>query len=208
MNTDLDELQTKWAAYDRRVETSIRLSREVLNAINMRRAVPPLRSLTIALVVEAIATFAVIVALGAFIFANHGALQFAVPAVALDVYAIAYFQGLIRQMVAVYEINLAQPVTIVQTKFAQLRLLRLRYTKLTFLAIALAWTPLLIVGLKAFGLDAYALFGGAYLAANVLFGLAVIPLAIWVSKAFGARLASVGFIRGLVQALEGHSLAR
>ena len=208
MNPDLDELQKKWADYDRRLETSIRLSRDVLNVVSMNRVRPALWSLTIALVIEIIATLAVIVALGSFIYANIAAVRFALPAAALDLYAIVYFQGLIRQAIAIHEIDFAQPVTSVQVKFADLRLLRLRYTKTTFIAVALAWAPLLVVGLKAFGLDAYALFGAPYLIANVLFGLALIPLAVWIAKAFGERLGRIGFIGGLVQSLEGHSLAR
>ena len=208
MSIDIDELQAKWASYDRRVEESIGLSRRLLSELTASRARPPLRSLRFALVVELVATFAVIVALGSFIYANVGALRFAVPAAALDLYSIVYFQGLIRQFVAIGGIDAADSVTAVQTKFAELRLLRLRYTKLTFLAVALAWTPLLIVGMKALGLDAYALLGTPYLVANVLFGLAVIPLALWVARTFGSHLEQFGLVRGLVQSLEGHNLAQ
>jgi len=36
--------------------------------------------------------------------------------------------------------------------------------------------------------DAYKTLGAAYLLANLLFGLAIIPLAIWLAKKFGDRM--------------------
>ena len=67
--------------------------------------------------------------------------------------------------------------------------------------------PAVYVGFKAlFGLDAYSIFSAEYFWANVLVGLAIIPLAIWLSKAFGARLGGSGSMRYVVRTISGSSL--
>jgi flagellar biogenesis protein FliO len=44
------------------------------------------------------------------------------------------------------------------------------------------------------------------LAVNVLFGLAIIPLAIWVSRKFGDRMGSYRVIQRLMRVLAGYDL--
>ena len=72
---------------------------------------------------------------------------------------------------------------------SDLRLTRIRTTLWTLLFAPLMWVPLLIVALRGlFGVDVYAA-GPAWLVANALFGVAVIPLAIFIAKRYGSRLA-------------------
>lgn len=57
-----------------------------------------------------------------------------------------------------------------------------------------------------FGVDAYRVPGTAWLWANLLLGLAVIPVAVWVSKRFGHRLGRSPAIQRLVKDLAGQEL--
>jgi hypothetical protein len=69
------------------------------------------------------------------------------------------------------------------------------------------WVPFTIVALKGFlGVDAYRVFGGRVLAENVLFGLAIIPMAIWVSRKFGDRMGRSPIIQRLMRELAGYNL--
>ena len=69
------------------------------------------------------------------------------------------------------------------------------------------WVPLVIVAMQAFfGVDLYAA-GPAWLAANALFGLAVIPLAVFAAKRYGSRLREVSALGALADAIAGRSLA-
>jgi flagellar biogenesis protein FliO len=56
------------------------------------------------------------------------------------------------------------------------------------------------------GVDAYKVFGGTVLAVNVLFGLAVIPIAIWVSRKFGDRMGRSPVIQRVMRELAGYNL--
>jgi hypothetical protein len=85
--------------------------------------------------------------------------------------------------------------------------LRIRHAQGLLLMAPLAWAPLGIVVLEAlFGLDAYSVFGSAYIWANVLVGLAVIPLAIWMSRKVGPRVSGSPVIRYLTRTIGGSSL--
>jgi hypothetical protein len=127
--------------------------------------------------------------------------------VVLDLFALAILIALIRQIQAALQIDYGQPIATIQKQHAELRMLRIRYIQGIFLAATLAWTPLLIVGLQGFfGLDAYSLLGAPYLFANVLVGLAIIPLGIWLSKKYGDRMGRSPIIQRFMNDLAGHNL--
>ena len=87
-------------------------------------------------------------------------------------------------------------------------MLRIRTTQWAVLVGTVAWTPFLIVVFQAFfGRDVYSLFGKAWLTANVLFGLGLIPLAIWTSKKFGDRNSRSPLLQQIMKDLGGDNLS-
>jgi hypothetical protein len=161
----------------------------------------------LSLVVEAIFNVAAVILLGSFIGDNIEAPRFAVPAALLDLFAIALSIALIRQIVIARQIDYTKPIAAIQRNLENLRVLRIRYTQVLLVFAVLAWPPLCIVLFKTlFGLDAWVVFGSAYLWTNVLLGIAVIPLAIWASKRFGKGLSRSSIMRYLVRTISGRSL--
>ena len=204
---EMDDLRKTWAEYDRKLDTNIRLSRQLLVATHLNRVRSPMRRLAFFLGLESVIQFAVVVALGSFVYEHIAMVRFALPAAALDVFAIAILIAMIRQIAGALQIDYAKPIAIIQKQLEDLRVLRIRYIQGIFLVATLAWTPLLIVALKGFwGLDAYRLFGAAYLVANLLVGLAIIPLAIWLSKKFSDRMGRSPVIQRLMKDLAGYNL--
>ena len=204
---EMDDLRKTWAEYDRKLDTNIRLSRQLLMATHLNRVRSPMRRLAFFLGLESVIQFAVVVALGSFIYEHIAMVRFALPAAALDVFAIAILIAMIRQIAGALQIDYDKPIAIIQKQLEDLRVLRIRYIQGIFLVATLVWTPLLIVVLKGFwGLDAYRLFGAAYLVANLLLGLAIIPLAIWLSKKFSDRMGCSPVIQRLMKDLAGYNL--
>jgi hypothetical protein len=204
---EMDDLRKTWAEYDRKLDTNIRLSRQLLRATNLNRVRSPMRRLAFFLGLESIIQFAVVVALGNFIYEHIATMRFALPAVALDVGAIALLSSMMRQLTLVLQIDYDKPIAIIQKQLGVLRVLGIRRIQGIFLVATLAWTPLLIVTLKGFlGLDAYRLFGVPYLVANLLVGLTIIPLGIWLSKKFSDRMGRSPFIQRLMKDLAGYNL--
>ena len=87
-------------------------------------------------------------------------------------------------------------------------MLRLRATQWELLTgQVIWWVPFLIVALKGlWGVDAYRAFGGAVLAVDFAFGLAIIPLAIWVSRKFDGRMGRSAFAQRLMRLCAGYDL--
>jgi hypothetical protein len=201
---DLDELKQKWAEYDQKLDESIRLNRQVLSTLNLRGARSALQRLTVGLALEALAWSAIVIPLGGFIYGHSGALRFALPGIAADLFAIGMLAATIRQIVAAQGIDYGQPVTAIQKQLEAMRVLRIRITQWALLAGAVVWAPFaIIVGKVLFGIDDYS---RAWLAVNVLFGLSLIPLAMWVSKTFADRMQNSAFLQRLMRDLAGQNL--
>ena len=207
MNMDLDHLKATWAQYDQKLDAIIQLNHRLLTSMNLKPVRSALGWLRVSLIVEALFALASVVLLGAFIADNIGVVRFALPAAVLDVFALVFLNILIRQIVTIGQIDYAQPIASIQKNLEAVRILRIRYIQGVFLIAVLAWPLLYVVGFKAlFGLDAYSIFSAAYFWANVLVGLAVIPLAIWLSKAFGGQLSDPPAMRYVVRTISGSSL--
>jgi hypothetical protein len=204
---DLDEMKKQWAEHDRKLDESIRLNRQLLSTTNLNGARSAMQRMAAFLGLEAAVQLAVVVALGSFIYEHIAMMRFALPAAALDVFAISILIAMIRQIALGLQIDYDKPIAVIQKQIEDLRVLRVRYIQGIFLAATLAWTPLMIVTLKGlWGLDAYRLLGTTFLVSNLLVGLAIIPLALWLSKRFSDRMGRSPFIQRLMKDLAGYNL--
>lgn len=204
---ELDELKQKWAEHDRKLEVNIHLTRQLLSATKMNRARSALQRLAAFLALESAVALAIIIVLGAFIGDHITTVRFVAPAVALDLFEIATLIVLSQQIRLALYVDYSKRVAAVQKQLESLRILRIRHVQWTLLLAPLLWTPLLIVALEGFlRVDAYKALGAAYLLANLLFGLAVIPLAIWLSKKFGDRMDRSPKIQWVMKELAGYNL--
>jgi len=202
---DLDEMKEKWAEHGKKLDESMRLNRQVLSTLNLKGTRSALQRMTAWLALEGAAWLAIVIALGGFTYEHSGALRFALAGAAVDLFAIGMLAATIRQIVAARKIDYGNPVAAIQKQLEEMRVLRIRVTQWGLLAGAVVWAPLAIVVCKAlFGLDDYS---PAWLWANVLFGLSLIPLVVWVSKRFGETMGHSPFLQRLMQDIAGHNLS-
>ncbi|HZV77779.1 MAG TPA: hypothetical protein VFF63_08495 [Candidatus Babeliales bacterium] len=203
---EIEELKRLWAESNRKLEASTRLNTALLRQSNLRTADTSLKRLSRGIAFELVVNVAGIVLLGAFIASHLHQPRFVVPAVALDLYGIALVIAAVRQLAELGAMDYDEPVVAIARRLEQLRLERVRTTFWTLLLAPLMWLPLLIVGMQAlFGVDCYAA-GLPWLAANVIFGLAVIVAAIFISKRYGPRLGASTPMRAVADAFAGRSL--
>ena len=201
---DLDDLKEQWADLDRKLDVNIRLNRQLLNATRLTQTRSSMKRLSIYLGLELLLWVAIIVALGNFIYEHISAPHLAVSAIALDVYSIGMVILLARQIAAALQIDYGKPIATIQKQIETLRVSRIRSTQWAVLAGVVVWVAFMIVIFKAaFGLDIYE---PAWVWSNVAFGLALIPLAIWVSRKFGERMDRSPFIQGIMRSLAGYNL--
>jgi hypothetical protein len=209
---DLDDLQRRWADQDCKLDAGLRLNARLLRTYtsNLGKAETALRRLTWLLGIGLIFDFLIVLWLGSFA-ADHAAdARFLIPAVMLGAGVIALAIAAVRQLAAIGQLgqlDYGQPIVELQRRLESLRLQRTRETQITMLLSPLAWIPLLIVGLKGLlGVDAYTFSDGRWLAANVLFGLAVIPLALWAARRYADRLEGSPLAQRLARDLAGYNV--
>lgn len=205
---ELELLQAKWAAQDRKLDLSIRLNQQLLLTAKLNRVRSPLLRFAFAAALGALVGLYGTFILGNFIYHHWAQPRFAGPAILLHLWLIASLAASIRQMILALQIDYDQPVAVIQKQLESLRLLRIRITQWTLLSGQLIWwIPCLIVSLKGFlGLDAYKILGTTFLATNVAFGLTVIPLAIWASNQLADRMSRSPFLQQLMRELGGYNL--
>lgn len=204
---DMDEWKAKWAEQDAKLETNLRLNRQILSTIHLSRAKSNLQRLVFSWTLEAMMLFAVTVFLGNFIYEHRTLPRFVFLASFLDVGAIAYFVAQIRLIIAATNIDFGEPITLLLKQMEALRVLIIRMTLAAIILGTIVWVPALLVVLKAVsGVDIYPYINKAWLVGNILFGLALIPLAFWVSKRYRAQMHRSPFLQRLMKDIAGHSL--
>jgi hypothetical protein len=201
---ELDELKQQWAELDHKLDVNIRLNRQLLSAARLGQTRSSMKRLAVYLGIELALWVVIIGALGSFIYAHISLPRFVVPAIALDVYSIGMVILLARQIAAALQIDYSQPIATIQRRVEALRVLRIRNTQWAVLVGLVVWVAFLIVVMKAaFDVDIYQ---AAWVWSNVAFGLALIPLAIWVSKKFGNRMNQSPFMQQIMRSLAGYNL--
>lgn len=204
---ELDELRQKWAEHDRKLDESVRLNRQLIRETYTTRARFALWRLAGMLALGSIMMLAIIVTLGRFIAINWSTPRFAVPAIILDILAIATLAALNAQIGLALNIDYSQPVAVIQKRLEVLRKFRIRYVQAICLLATLTWAPIFIVVMKAFlGWDVYRLFGATWILVNVAIGLAVLVIAFGLARRFGSRLTRTAIGRQLVRDLAGYNL--
>jgi hypothetical protein len=204
---ELDELKQLWRESKLKLEASMRLNTHLLHQANLGKTDDSLKRLSRGLWFELAVNLAAVILLGSFAADHVHEFRFLIPAVALGVYVIALLIADLRQLVDINVVDYDEPVVTIQKRLELLRVRRIRATLWTLLFAPLMWLPLLIVALQGvFGVDVYVAVGPGWLAANALFGLAVIPLAILIARRYGKKLEPFPLTRALADAIAGRSL--
>jgi hypothetical protein len=102
--------------------------------------------------------------------------QFTLPGAWLLAGAVGMAVAHWRQLLATRGIDPGRPLAEVQAHCLQVHVLELRTLWAIALLAPLAWPAMLVVGLDAAGVDAYAVLPTAWLWANVLLGVLWVPL--------------------------------
>ena len=205
----LEEMQEKWAEMDAKLERSLRINTQLITEGKLTTVRSALKRLQISLGIEAGIWLLLAIALGNFIHNHFSAPTLLVSGVAVDIYVLANFIALIRQIAVAGHLDYAQPVTSIEGDVASLRMLRLRHIRASILWGVVLWAPAAVVVAQVlFGIDLYFVFGAAWVWSNVAFGVVLAPLVLAAAKRFGPRLSASSFGRRLADDVAGFSLQR
>jgi len=204
---NFDELKRQWEACDARLTESIRLNARLLRESCLRRSRDSLRWLSVGVIAELVLAVPLLIVLGSYIADRISAPRFLIPALSLHLSVILLAAFGVHQLVALRGIDYAAPVLVIQRRLETLRRQRIRVTQWTFIMAPLLWTPLLIVTLDGMiRVDAYTTLDPAWLAGNLLFGLAAIPALLWAARRFAGRFGHLPWVQRLMDDVAGKSL--
>jgi len=200
---DLDQMKSQWTEEARAAEGHA-LNRDIVAFLTMKEARTGLEGLSRRLGLEAAVWSLILLATGGFTFDHRGELRYLISGVALHLYGIGMLGLTIREILAIRTIDYSQPVTVVQSRLERLGMLRSSGVKWAVLLGIGLWAPALMVACRAvLGLER---FPTSWLLANVIFGLACIPLTLWVTRRFASQMERSPFWRQLADDVAGRNV--
>lgn len=204
----LDELQQRWLAQDRRIEELERSARRLQLNTELTAPRDLLRGARAGDVLEILLGVAILGWTGSFMAKSWPELRFVLPAALFHLWVIGTIGTAAARFHLTGSIDYAAPVVEIQRRLESVRVFTLRSLRALFLLGAFVWgVPFVIIALRSwFGLDLYALMG-----TDVLLGLMLANAALAVVLAVIISLLKKRFDRSprlqrLAGALAGDSL--
>lgn len=206
--TTFEEMEAAWKAQSAKLDQVTLLLVDQVRSESVSRVKAPLRSLIVSLWLEIALSAAGMLLMGSFLAEHVTQARFVWPAALMDIWFGATLIAAIRQLLPAAKINYDEPISCVQQQLGRLRILRLKTFRWLFLTGQIVWwMPFLITSLKmGFGVDAYRYLTPGFIMANMLAGLALIPLVLQVLKRFRFA-AKASWYERLADIVAGRSLA-
>lgn len=202
-----DDMERQWKSHDEKLDTLLQINLSELRRAHVDAAATALQRIRRSTVIELMIDAVALLLLGSFLGDHFHQPRFLLPALLLHGCAIASLGVRLRQLLMLRQVDYDGPIVHAQRMLTLLRRSRIRAAKWTMLIAPLVWVPLLIVVFEALlGIDAYRFLDARWIAANVLFGAALIPLILWISHRYGDRFARSPFLQRLADDLAGRSL--
>jgi hypothetical protein len=205
---ELDDLKAAWETQARTLDKSMRLNAVLLNRVNLRTVERRIETTLFGVVAQLCFDALAVLLAGSFAADHASDARYFIPAVILGVFAIALAVDTVRQIVEIATLDYDQPVALIQQRLLRLRAQRIRRVMFALALAPLMWVPLAIVAARGiFGVDVYSAFGGAYIAANAAFGIAVV-LGAFAVATYGPRFEQHHSVKSFLDDISGRSLAR
>lgn len=206
---ELDDFKSQWAEYDRKLDTSIHLSTQVLRETRMSRLGSNLKWAFRGILFEQLMSIPAVALLAIFIRNHISDPRYVVPAAVLDLFAIYSVVSCGWQMGTLSSIDYGQPVVTIQKKIQKVKLVRLATVKWGFLLWPILWIPFTIVFFRGiFGIDGYVMFRGSRLAIDLAAGAAITALLYVVSNRLADRVNRLPLAQRVFNELAGRNLSK
>jgi hypothetical protein len=208
---EFDDVKALWKETDRRLEameTTLRLQQRLVEVSIREGTRSRLRFIRPLLWYEAGFSALAALLVGSYLGDSFGNLQFWIPAALLQLVVIGTFAAAAYQLLTLAQIDYTGPVLAIQRDLAQVRVVRARWNRWLLLWAPLLWVLLIIVVPHAlFEADVYQLVGLGWLSANFGFGVAVLGLAVLVSRRLMRPAPGSAFLRRIGDDVNGWRVA-
>jgi hypothetical protein len=204
---DLEALKAEWTVLQGKLEAGARRQERLAGELSRLRGQGFVRREVWKSLPELLLNAVALAWLGGFVAAHLGEPRFAIPALALQAFALFTAATSLRHLVRFRAIDWAAPVVANQRQVEELRRGQSRVLQVTILLAPLLWLPLLIVVVKGlFGGNIYRL-PAAWLWGNLLFGVAFIPLGLWAARRWRRLAAGRPWLARLANDVAGRNVS-
>ena len=203
----LDDLKEAWAAHGAALERSLAIDERLLREVLLRKVRFALAPYALGRALEIVLGVAVLVVLMPLLVAHAAEPRYLVVGGGLAAFAVGLTALHVHLLVRVVQLDHGGPVTAIQREVERIRRAEVRAFKWALLGGIVFWLPAALVAFEAVtGVTALARVDLAWLAANLLFGLAVLALGQAWSRKHVERPDLSPRMRRLVDALSGRAL--
>jgi hypothetical protein len=209
MSITLEELRNEWSDHSRRLDERLRLSAHLLRDDWIERQRERVWKLGPFGKFSMVVWIATAVLLNLFLGTHAKQPALFVTALVLDIWVIVTGIAHVHQKQALRNLDFGLPLLELQARVESIRIARIRSFNLAFLTGQIVWwIPFVVVVAGAFGANLYlSPQFRAYAAWNIAFGIAFIPLAIWLSRRYGERLSRSSIVRHIADSIAGRDIA-
>lgn len=209
MSITLEELRNEWSDHSRRLDDRLRLSAHLIRDDWIERQRERVWKLGPFGKFSMVVWIATAVLLNIFLVKHAKQPALFLTALVLDIWVIATGIVQVRQQQALRNLDFGLPLLELQAQIESIRIARIRSFNLAFLTGQIVWwIPFVVVVAGALGVNLYlSPKFQTYAAWNVAFGIAFIPLAIWLSRRYGERLSRSSIVRHIADSIAGRDIA-
>ena len=210
MNLTLDDLKNEWMARDRQLESSLRMNTILLRDSMLEKHVAHMGGSSVGNLFQILFTLPFLAFFGWFISRHLDQPKFLIPAILLQAWTVTMLALTIQQRGALRALDYSRAVVALQGEIEQIKIVRLRTFKWAFLTGQLLWwIPFVLVVFKALGVDLFTVseFMPGFIAWNIAFGLAFIPVSMWGTKLLVGRLGASPRFQRFTDTIAGRDIA-
>jgi hypothetical protein len=208
---ELEDLRAEWAKRDAALQRTLQTQTALMRGLLAEKRLEKLRRWNLLSAVELAIYLVFVISFGAFLASNWGRWEFFVPALLLDIWTIAMGAVTFAERAKLQSVDFGAPVLDIQKRLSALQAARARAFQWAFLTgQILWWIPFFIVVMwGVFGVNLYTVsaFMPRFIVINLIVGMALVPVLLWVSHMLGPWLMNSAIGRSVLDSVTGRDLA-
>jgi hypothetical protein len=201
---EFEELKNIWSDYDKKLERSLSLNKELLKKINLDKTESRLNKVVWFRVLEGIAFLLIIILLGRFIATNFAVSAPVISAAILDIFAIIGLTGSIKQIVLLKQIDYAGTITSIQTQLEKVNAHSLQIFKLLILSAPFNLAYVFLGFKLLFDVDLFSHMDSQAVTNNIIAALIAAVPTIWFYRKLNFYHPQSNWVKKIIDSIVGN----
>lgn len=201
MIMELEELKTLWSDYDKKLDKNLQLNMLLLRKMNFDKARFKIKLFFVLKIVQMLFMNYVFMYLIGFIVHYAASPRFSIPAFVIEIAILLFFILDLRILSIVNKLQLKnnnEAIAPLQKNAAKLKLLVVTYVKYSLFIIPFYPVLMILIGKIFLNVDFFSQRFSTYLIANIVVGLCLSPIFIWIFNQLSKKDIKSGLVKNLL----------